>query len=290
MGGTAHPRVAFRVLGPLEAVVDGRTVALGSPKVRQLLAALLVNANAVVSSDRLVEILWGDSAPMDASGALQKTVHRLRSLLKATPGPTVDDADVLVTRAPGYVLTVDAESYDAAHLEELVAEAQRSSELGDPRAALDALDDALALWRGAAFAEFASDDFARTAATRLDELRVAAIEERVEAFLALGRHDEVTGELDALVAEYPYRERLWGQLMVALYRSRTPGRRVARLQPRARAARRRAGNRSRRVVARPRRGDPAAEAGARLGARHGSARRRCASRAITARAPDGFGA
>ena len=99
MGGTAHPRVAFRVLGPLEAVVDGRTVALGSPKVRQLLAALLVNANAVVSSDRLVEILWGESAPMDASGALQKNVHRLRSLLKATPGPTTDDADVLVTRA-----------------------------------------------------------------------------------------------------------------------------------------------------------------------------------------------
>ena len=136
MGGTAHPRVAFRVLGPLEAVVDGRTVALGSPKVRQLLAALLVNANTVVSSDRLVEILWGESAPMDASGALQKTVHRLRSLLKATPGPTTEDADVLVTRAPGYVLTVDAESYDAAHLEELVADAQRSSELGDPRAAL----------------------------------------------------------------------------------------------------------------------------------------------------------
>ena len=215
MGATAH-RVAFRVLGPLEVLVDDRVVELGSPKVRLLLAALLVDANSVVSSDRLIETLWGEMPPASESGALQKQVHRLRSLVGVTPGP---DADVLVTRAPGYLLQVAPGSCDAARFEALVADAHRRAQHDDPAGALVALDQALGLWRGRAFAEFAFAEFARAEAARLEELRVVAIEERLEAKLRLGRHDEVTGELEALVSEYPYRERLWGQLMLALYRA-----------------------------------------------------------------------
>ena len=212
--GSGAQGVAFRVLGPLEVVVDGRVVALGSPKVRLLLAALLVDANSVVSTDRLVEALWGDRPPATALSALQKLVHRLRSLVRST-----HPLDVLVTRAPGYVLRVERECYDAAQFEELVVDAQRRAQRGDADVALATLDEALALWRGPALAEFASEEFARAEAARLEELRVVAVEERVEAKLRLGRHDEVTGELDALVAEFPYREGLWGQLMIALYRS-----------------------------------------------------------------------
>ena len=213
MGSGTHG-VAFRVLGPLEVVVDGRAVALGSPKVRLLLAALLVDANSVVSTDRLVEALWGERPPATALSALQKLVHRLRSLVRST-----HPLDVLVTRAPGYVLRVERECYDAAQFEELVVDAQHRAQRGDADVALATLDEALALWRGPALAEFASEEFARAEAARLEELRVVAVEERVEAKLRLGRHDEVTGELDALVAEFPYREGLWGQLMIALYRS-----------------------------------------------------------------------
>jgi len=214
--GSASDGAVFRVLGPLEVVVDGRAVVLGSPKVRLLLAALLADANTVVSTDRLVEALWGERPPESALSALQKLVHRLRSLVRSAHRP---DADVLVTRAPGYVLKVDPGCYDAAQFEELVVDAQHGAQRGDPGAALAALDAALALWRGPALAEFAFEEFARAEATRLEELRVVAVEERVEAKLQLGRHDEVTGELDALVAEFPYREGLWAQLMLALYRS-----------------------------------------------------------------------
>ena len=215
MGNATHS-VAFRVLGPLEVVVDGRAVALGSPKVRRLLAAFLVDANSVVSTDRLVDALWGERPPVSALSALQKLVHRLRSLVRSADYP---EADLLLTRAPGYVLRVEPGCYDAAQFEDLVVYAQHDAQRGDLDAALASLDEALALWRGPAFAEFASDEFARAEATRLEELRVEAVEEHVEAKLRLGRHDEVTGELDALVTEYPYRERLWGQLMLALYRS-----------------------------------------------------------------------
>ena len=240
MGSATHG-VAFRVLGPLEVVVDGRAVALGSPKVRLLLAALLVDANSVVSTDRLVEALWGERPPASALSALQKLVHRLRSLVRSTHRP---DADVLVTRAPGYVLRVEPECYDAAQFEELVVDAQHGAQRGDPDAALAALDEALALWRGPALAEFAFEEFARAEATRLEELRVVAIEERVEAKLRLGRHDEVTGELDALVTEFPYREGLWGQLDARLVPIGTSGGRAARVQPRPYAARGGAGHRS----------------------------------------------
>ena len=172
---------------------------------------------------------------------------------------------MLVTRPPGYVLRVEPGCYDAARFEELVVDAQHGAQGGDPDAALGALDEALALWRGPAFAEFASDEFARAEATRLEELRFVAIEERVEAKLALGRHDEVTGELDALVTEFPYRERLWGQLMLALYRS---GRQADALRAYGRVRALLAeelGIDPGRAVAEPRRSDPVAEARARLG-------------------------
>src|SRR4029078_2742626 len=165
MGNATHS-VVFRVLGPLEVVVDGRAVALGSPKVRRLLAALLIDANSVVSTDRLGDALWGERPPASALSAPQKLVHRLRSLVQSTHRP---EADVLVTRAPGYLLNVEPGCYDAAQFEDLVVDAQHDVQRGNLEAARAALDEALALWRGPALAEFASDEFARAEATRLEE-------------------------------------------------------------------------------------------------------------------------
>lgn len=162
VGATAR-RVAFRVLGPIEAIVDDRVVELGSPKTRLLLACLLVQANSVVSSDRLIDAVWGDTPPASESVALQKQVHQLRSLLRVTPGP---ETDVLVTQAPGYFVRVEPGACDAARFEVLVGDGQHRAQHDDPSGALAALDEALGLWRGRAFAEFASADFARAEARR----------------------------------------------------------------------------------------------------------------------------
>ena len=203
----------FGALGPLEVWVHSRAVGLGSAQVRSVLAALLVDANVVVSTDQLVEVLWGDEPPRSAPSSVQKLVYRLRSLL----GP--EAGDVLATRTPGYVLRVDSESYDAARFENLVSEARIALGGQDPAGAAARLEEALGLWRGPTFAEFASAEFAHAEAARLEELRSVATEERVEARLALGAHEELVGELEVLVDAAPFRERLWGELMLALYRS-----------------------------------------------------------------------
>jgi DNA-binding SARP family transcriptional activator len=207
--------VAIAVLGPLEVTVRGRAVPLGSTHLRRLLAALVVEHGHVVPVDQLIEILWGDEPPVRPSGALQTLVYRLRAVFAG--GDDGAARDVVVTRPPGYALEA-ADALDSVHFEERVAPAQSLAREGDARSVVSVLDDALALWRDPALVEFAFEEFARSEAARLDELRLVAIEDRIDARLALGDHAALVGELEALVAAHPYRERLWGQLMLALYR------------------------------------------------------------------------
>src|SRR5215213_7013319 len=200
----------FRLLGPLEVVEDGRAVAVGGRQPRRLLALLLLHTNEVVSADRLIDELWEGRPPATAPNTMQVHVSKLR---KALPGAA------LRTRPPGYVLEVDAERVDVRRFERLVRDGRAAAVRGDAGAGVALLDEALGLWRGPALAEFAFESFARPEITRLDELRLVAREERFDAALALGRHAELVGELEALVSEHPHRERLRGQLMLALYRS-----------------------------------------------------------------------
>jgi class 3 adenylate cyclase/DNA-binding SARP family transcriptional activator len=210
--------VEYLVLGPLEVRDGAQAIGVESAEQRLLLAALLVHANAVVGVDRLAGILWREQPPPDVSAALQTSFAGLRAALASSP-PTGGGAATLLSSARGYLLLVDPEQLDSSRFERLVVEAQRRAGSGEPSAASALLDQAIALWRGAAFAEFADADFARAEAVRLEELRRVAIEERVEANLSLGRHAELVGELEEITATYPLAERLRGQLMLALYRS-----------------------------------------------------------------------
>ncbi len=210
--GTAQDGVRFGILGSLRVEVAGRELPIGSTKQRRLLGALLVDAGTVVSADRLAEILWGDDQPDDPAGAIQTHVSRLRSLFARWGGDRA--RDVLVTQPPGYVLTVDREHVDAGRFEELVEEARAAA---TAQATADLLGVALELWRGRPLAEF-DDEFARVEAVRLQELRLAAVELRADALLTMGRFDLVVEEVEAAVARNPLRERLRGQLMVALDR------------------------------------------------------------------------
>jgi DNA-binding SARP family transcriptional activator/tetratricopeptide (TPR) repeat protein len=196
----------FRLLGPLEVAEHGHLLALGGAKQRALLAVLLLHANDVVPSERLIDELWGESPPATVAKSIQVYVSRLRKQL---------GEGRLVTRAPGYVLVVDASELDVARVERLVAEAAGV----DPEAAARKLREALALWRGPPLADLAYEPFARAPIARLEELRLVALEQRIDAELASGRHAELVGELEALVGEHALRERLRGQLMLALCRS-----------------------------------------------------------------------
>jgi DNA-binding SARP family transcriptional activator/WD40 repeat protein len=215
--GDAPEQVCFGVLGPFEVLVDGHAAALGGARQRLVLAGLVAHANAVVSSDRLIDIVWGDEPPSTALSTLQKYVHRLRGTL----------ADRLVTRAPGYAVRVEREELDAFRFESLLAEAGRLTTAGELDDAIATFDAALALWRGPAWAEFADFDFTRPEVARLEGLRATAIEDRTEVALAAGHHAEVIGELEATVVRYPLRERPRAQLMLALYRA---GRQVEALR------------------------------------------------------------
>ena len=200
----------FRVLGPLEVWDGGEEVSLGGPKLRALLALLLLHPNEVMSGDRLIDELWGEDSPEDAAAALRVNVSRLR---KALP------QDVLATRSPGYFLRVDAEALDLHRFERLVDEGRSLLARGLAADASERLHDGLSLWRGQPLADFAYESFAQGAIARLEEIRLAAVELRVDADLSLGRDDELVGELEVLVSEHPLRERLRGYLMMALYRS-----------------------------------------------------------------------
>jgi DNA-binding SARP family transcriptional activator/outer membrane protein assembly factor BamB len=198
-----------RILGPLEVSDDGRVVELGAGRQRALLALLAVHAREIVATDRLIEELWGGSPPPTAAKALQNLVSQLRRSL---------GADSIATRPPGYSLRLDADDLDARRFERLAAEGHRLLE-EDPGRAGQTLVEALGLWRGPALADFAYEDFAQSEITRLNELRLGAIEDRIDADLAMGRATELVPELEPLVSAHPLRERLRGQLMLALYRS-----------------------------------------------------------------------
>ena len=196
------------VLGPLEASVDGRQVALGAGKPRALLAMLALHAGEAVSTDRLIEGLWGERAPGDAVNALRHHVSRLRK----TIGPS------LVTQGPGYLLAVEPKDVDALQFAALIGEARVRLRDGSGGEVAATLRSALALWHGAPLEEFLDHDWARQEASRLSELYLAAVEDRFDVDLAMGLHADVVEELRGEVREHPYRERLWGQLMLALYR------------------------------------------------------------------------
>ena len=200
----------FRILGPLEAWDDRGEIALGGRRPRALLALLLLHANEVVPADRLVDELWGEATADGAGGALRVNVSRLR---KALPD------DVLTTRPPGYVVRVGPDELDLHRFERLVEEGRGLLDRGLYTDASRRLREALALWRGPALADFAYETFAQTAISRLEEIKLIALELRIDADLALARHDELVGELEALVAEHPLRERLYLDLMTALYRA-----------------------------------------------------------------------
>ena len=206
----------YRVLGPLEVEDARRVLPLRGPRRRALLAALLISANEAVPDERLLEALWADEPPESGLAALRVRVSQLRK----------DLGEAISRSSAGYVLRVEAGELDADRFELLLAEG-RSLVERDPERAAEVLADALALWRGPALADVAAEPFARVEAARLDELRLSALEARIEAQLALGRHGEIIPELEALVAESPLRERLRGLLMVALYRA---GRQAAALR------------------------------------------------------------
>src|SRR6516225_10679649 len=209
--------VEFGILGPLEVRVSGRVVPLGGPRQRAVLALLLLEANRVVSMDRLAEELWGGDPPEGWATTLQTYVFHLRQALE--PGRSRGAASgVLVTRGRGYLLRVDREHLDGALFQEGFAAGRAALEAGRYAEAAEALRQALDLWRSPVLADLADYAFTRPEAARLEELRLAALEARIDADLALGRHDALTAELERLAGEHPLRERLHAQLMLALYR------------------------------------------------------------------------
>ena len=208
----------FCVLGPVGVVVDGQAHVLGSTREAGLLADLLVHANQVVSGDRLIEDLWRGQPSPGAGATLHTYVKNVRRLLE--PGRATGTAsDILVTRRPGYLLRVEADELDAWRAARLISDGRAALLAGDAEAAEVRFTDALRLWTGPSFGDLADEPYLQSEATRLDELRLSAIEERVQARISLGRHGELCAEIEALVGEHPFRERLWEQWMLTLYRS-----------------------------------------------------------------------
>jgi DNA-binding SARP family transcriptional activator/WD40 repeat protein len=208
----------FRLLGVLEALDHGLPVSLGGPKQRALLAMLLLNANRAVSTDRIVDGLWGEDPPLRAAATVHVYVSKLRKVLEPDRRPNADPT-VLVTKAPGYCLSVDRDDVDLFRFEDLVDAARTLDREGCVIGAAVVYDEALELWREAPLADLAGEYFAGFEVTRLEELRVGVFEDRIDADLALGRDVELLPELEGLVASHPYRERLRRQYILALYRA-----------------------------------------------------------------------
>ena len=204
----------FRILGSVEIVGDDGPIPVGGNRERALLVRLLLSANQVVSSAALTDDLWSGAPPDGAAQALWVHVSRLRKALRGQ-----GTAEVLITRAPGYLLQVEPEAIDAYRFAALVARGRKLMDGGEPAQAAAAFRAALALWRGGALADVPETAFAQAEAARLNEARLGAIEACIDAELAAGRADELIGELASLTREHPLRERLWGQRMVALYRA-----------------------------------------------------------------------
>jgi predicted ATPase/DNA-binding SARP family transcriptional activator len=200
----------FRVLGPLVVIDRGTPVRLSARRQRALVAALLLRRGEALSRDALIDAIWGNDAPGSAASVLRLYVSQIRRVLPP---------ERLVTGRPGYALLVEPGELDAERFEELLADGRRARAEGNARLARALCVRALDLWRGAALADLADEPFAHEEANRLDELRVECLEERLEADLEVGRHGEVLAELERLVAEHPLRERMRGQLILALYRA-----------------------------------------------------------------------
>jgi DNA-binding NarL/FixJ family response regulator/DNA-binding SARP family transcriptional activator len=205
--------VEYRILGPLEVVDEGEPVALGRLKERLVLAVLLLHANEFVSRERLIDELWGELPPPTAKKAVNVYVSQLRKAL------TRNGQDPIATADGGYRLEVGSDELDAAHLRQLLANARERTAAGELEAAAELLSEALALWRGATLAGLLLESHGRDEVAQLDELRLTALMDRIDCDLALGRHEDVLGELQVLVREHPLRERLRAQLMLALYRA-----------------------------------------------------------------------
>jgi DNA-binding SARP family transcriptional activator/streptogramin lyase len=203
--------VDFRILGPLEVADGERAISFEAPKQRALLGLLLLHPNEVVSSERAIDELWGERPPATATKVVQTYVSQLRRAL---------GAGLITTRAPGYVLGIkEEEALDAARFRRLASEARRLAASGERERADSLYRQALALWRGPPLADVAFESFARNEVERLGEERVDALTARIDCELALGRHEQLVAELETLVRQYPLRERLRAQLMLALYRS-----------------------------------------------------------------------
>ena len=207
----------FRVLGPIEVVRDAGPVRLGGRKQRGVLAILLLHANQVVPVDEIASDLYGEDVPATAVAQVRDHVSQLRRLL--ADGDTETDGSILETRTPGYLLRVERQQLDAARFEGRTNEASGALSRGEAGLAADWLREALSLWRGPPLADFAYESFAQPEIARLEELRLVALERRIEADLALGVDGALVGEVQALVHEHPLREQLRLQLMLALYRS-----------------------------------------------------------------------
>jgi DNA-binding SARP family transcriptional activator len=219
--------VEFGILGPLQVVAGERPVILGAAKLRATLAVLLVHANQFTSLDRLVDELWEDRPPNSAAKLVPQYVSQLRRSLQPDWGRRCHAGSLLETRPRGYLLHVEADALDADRFRALVERSRCLVRSNAAQAAADGLRQALGLWRGVALADVPRTPSVTAAAVQLEELRIAAAEDRIEAELAVGRHSELVCELSALVSRHPLQERLRGQLMLALYRS---GRQAEALQ------------------------------------------------------------
>ena len=200
----------FRILGPLEVLTAERALGLGGAKQRALLAVLLLHRREVVSTDRLIDELWGEHPPATAVKTVQVYVSHLRKAL---------GADLLLTHGHGYLLAAEPDQVDLDRFEKLAANGRSARAAGDSERASTLFREALALWRGPPLADFAYEPFAQTEIGRLEEARLAALEDRIDADLELGAHARLVGELEALCRKHPLRERFERQLILALYRS-----------------------------------------------------------------------
>jgi DNA-binding NarL/FixJ family response regulator/DNA-binding SARP family transcriptional activator len=206
--------VEYRILGPLEVVGEGgKPVQLGRLKERLVLAVLLLHANELVSRERLIDELWGESPPPTARKAVNVYVSQLRKAL------TQNGLDPIATEDGGYRIGIDADELDVARVQQLLATARKRGAAGELEAAAELLREALTLWRGPTLAGLLLESHGRDEVAQLDELRLTALMDRIDCDLALGRHEDVLGELYLLVGEHPLRERLRAQLMLALYRA-----------------------------------------------------------------------
>ena len=244
----------YRILGSLEAYDGDRPIALGGARCRAVLAVLVVCANRSVSAGRLVDEVWGDPAPASAGNVVQGHISDLRRAL---------GRDAIETRGDAYVLHVPHGARDVDRFEQLAARGSEELRAGRYEDASAAFAEALALWRGTALSDIAEGGLLVAEALRLDEMRVHALEQRIEADLARGRHAELVGELRALVAEHRLREPLRAHLAMALYRVRATGRGARGAARGAPLARRRARPRAESPSPGARARDPAARPGSR---------------------------